>query len=97
MYPNMTVSARIIDNRFHHLCVSFEQVFFLECVKVRIHLVCLDGVLHLLYLPDGRNDVFAVDDVAHSIRMITYATKPREVQERIKREQRTHLGEDLMD
>ena len=32
-----------------------------------------------------------------SIRMITYATKPREVQERIKREQRTHLGEDLMD
>lgn len=59
--------------------------------------VCLDGVLHLLYLPDGRNDVFAVDDVAHFIRMITYATKPREVQERIKREQRTHLGEDLMD
>ncbi len=33
------------------------QVFFLECVKVRIHLVCLDGVLHLLYLPDGRNYV----------------------------------------
>lgn len=32
-----------------------------------------------------------------SIRMITYATKPREVEERMKREQTTHLGEDLMD
>ncbi|WP_337568298.1 hypothetical protein [Hallella sp.] len=35
--------------------------------------------------------------VNDSIRMITYATKPHEVQERIKREQRTLLGEDLMD
>ena len=32
-----------------------------------------------------------------SIRMITYATKPREVEERMKREQTTHLGEDLME
>lgn len=31
------------------------------------------------------------------IRMITYATKPREVEERMKREQTTHLGEDLME
>ena len=29
--------------------------------------------------------------------MITYATKPREVVERMEREQTTHLGEDLMD
>lgn len=29
--------------------------------------------------------------------MITYATKPREVEERMKREQTTHLGEDLME
>ena len=32
-----------------------------------------------------------------SIRMITYATKPREVVERMKREQTTHLGEDLVE
>lgn len=32
-----------------------------------------------------------------SIRMITYATKPREVMERMEREQTTHLGEDLME
>lgn len=32
-----------------------------------------------------------------SIRMITYATKPREVVERMEREQTTHLGEDLME
>lgn len=32
-----------------------------------------------------------------SIRMITYATKPREVLERMEREQTTHLGEDLME
>ena len=32
-----------------------------------------------------------------SIRMITYATKPREVEERMKREQTTHHGEDLME
>ena len=30
-----------------------------------------------------------------SIRMITYATKPREVTERMERERTTHLGEDL--
>lgn len=32
-----------------------------------------------------------------SIRMITYATKPREVVERMKREQTTQLGEDLVE
>ena len=32
-----------------------------------------------------------------SIRMITYSTKPREVVERMKREQTTHLGEDLVE
>lgn len=28
---------------------------------------------------------------------LTYATKPREIVERMKREQTTHLGKDLMD
>ena len=32
-----------------------------------------------------------------SIRMITYATKPKEVRDRLKREQTTHLGTDLLE
>ena len=43
----------IYHELYHELC----SILLLECVKVRIHLVCLDGVLHLLYLPDGRNYV----------------------------------------
>ena len=30
-------------------------------------------------------------------RMITYATKPKEVRDRLKREQTTHLGTDLLE
>ena len=29
--------------------------------------------------------------------MITYATKPKEVRDRLKREQTTHLGTDLLE
>ena len=61
-------------------------------------------VVHLRSILGGKNKMMVLLNwlwkyVSYndSIRMITYATKPREVEERMKREQTTHLGEDLME
>ena len=71
------------------------QGFFAWVLWLVVHLRSILGVknkmmvlLNWLWKYVSSND---------SIRMITYATKPREVEERMKREQTTHLGEDLME
>ena len=71
------------------------QGFFAWILWLVVHLRSILGVknkmmvlLNWLWKYVSSND---------SIRMITYATKPREVVERMEREQTTHLGEDLMD
>ena len=71
------------------------QGFFAWILWLVVHLRSILGVknkmmvlLYWLWKYVSYND---------SIRMITYATKPREVVERMEREQTTHLGEDLME
>ena len=71
------------------------QGFFAWILWLVVHLRSILGVknkmmvlLNWLWIYVSYND---------SIRMITYATKPREVVERMEREQTTHLGEDLME
>ena len=71
------------------------QGFFAWILWLVVHLRSILGVKNkMMVLLNWLWKYFSYND---SIRMITYATKPREVVERMEREQTTHLGEDLMD
>ena len=95
-YKNLGSMATIGRNKAVVEIGKFRsQGFFAWVLWLVVHLRSILGVkkkmmvlLNWLWKYVSYND---------SIRMITYATKPREVEERMKREQTTHLGEDLMD
>lgn len=71
------------------------QGFFAWVLWLVVHLRSILGVKNkVMVLLNWLWKYISYND---SIRMITYATKPREVEERMKREQTTHLGEDLME
>ena len=95
-YKNLGSMATIGRNKAVVEIGKFRsQGFFAWVLWLVVHLRSILGVknkmmglLNWLWKYVSYND---------SIRMITYATKPREVEERMKREQTTHLGEDLME
>ena len=71
------------------------QGFFAWILWLVVHLRSILGVKNkMMVLINWLWKYVSYND---SIRMITYATKPREVVERMEREQTTHLGEDLME
>ena len=71
------------------------QGFFAWILWLVVHLRSILGVKNeMMVLLNWLWKYVSYND---SIRMITYATKPREVVERMEREQTTHLGEDLME
>ena len=71
------------------------QGFFAWILWLVVHLRSILGVKNKMMVL--LNWLWKYVSYNDSIRMITYATKPREVMERMEREQTTHLGEDLMD
>ena len=71
------------------------QGFFAWILWLVVHLRSILGVKNKMMVL--LNWLWKYVSYNDSIRMITYATKPREVVERMEREQTTHLGEDLMD
>ena len=71
------------------------QGFFAWALWLVVHLRSILGVKNKMMVL--LNWLWKYVSYNDSIRMITYATKPREVEERMKREQTTHLGEDLME
>lgn len=71
------------------------QGFFAWILWLVVHLRSILGVKNKMMVL--LNWLWKYVSYNDSIRMITYATKPREVVERMKREQTTHLGEDLME
>ena len=71
------------------------QGFFAWVLWLVVHLRSILGVKNKVMVL--LNWLWKYVSYNDSIRMITYATKPREVEERMKREQTTHLGEDLME
>ena len=95
-YKNLGSMATIGRNKAVVEIGKFRsQGFFAWVLWLVVHLRSILGVknkvrvlLNWLWKYVSYND---------SIRMITYATKPREVEERMKREQTTHLGKDLME
>ena len=71
------------------------QGFFAWVLWLVVHLRSILGVKNKMMVL--LNWLWKYVSYNDSIRMITYATKPREVEERMKREQTTHLGKDLME
>ena len=71
------------------------QGFFAWILSLVVHLRSILGVKNKMMVL--LNWLWKYVSYNDSIRMITYATKPREVVERMEREQTTHLGEDLME
>ena len=95
-YKNLGSMATIGRNKAVVEIGKFRsQGFFAWVLWLVVHLRSILGVKNkVLVLLNGLWKYVSYND---SIRMITYATKPREVEERMKREQTTHLGEDLME
>lgn len=71
------------------------QGFFAWILWLVVHLRSILGVKNKMMVL--LNWLWKYVSYNDSIRMITYATKPREVVDRMEREQTTHLGEDLME
>ena len=71
------------------------QGFFAWILWLVVHLRSILGVKNKMMVL--LNWLWKYVSYTDSIRMITYATKPREGVERMEREQTTHLGEDLME
>lgn len=95
-YKNLGSMATIGRNKAVVEIGKFRsQGFFAWVLWLVVHLRSILGVKNKVMVL--LNWLWKYVSYNDSIRMITYATKPREVEERIKREQTTHLGEDLME
>lgn len=95
-YKNLGSMATIGRNKAVVEIGKFRsQGFFAWVLWLVVHLRSILGVKNKMMVL--LNWLWKYVSYNDSIRMITYATKPREVEERIKREQTTHLGEDLME
>ena len=95
-YKNLGSMATIGRNKAVVEIDKFRsQGFFAWVLWLVVHLRSILGVKNKMMVL--LNWLWKYVSYNDSIRMITYATKPREVEERMKREQTTHLGEDLME
>lgn len=95
-YKNLGSMATIGRNKAVVEIGKFRsQGFFAWVLWLVVHLHSILGVKNKMMVL--LNWLWKYVSYNDSIRMITYATKPREVEERMKREQTTHLGEDLME
>ena len=95
-YKNLGSMATIGRNKAVVEIGKFHsQGFFAWVLWLVVHLRSILGVKNKVMVL--LNWLWKYVSYNDSIRMITYATKPREVEERMKREQTTHLGKDLME
>ena len=95
-YKNLGSMATIGRNKAVVEIGKFRsQGFFAWVLWLVVHLRSILGVKNKMMVL--LNWLWKYVSYNDSIRMITYATKPREVEERMKREQTTHLGKDLME
>lgn len=95
-YKNLGSMATIGRNKAVVEIGKFHsQGFFAWVLWLVVHLRSILGVKNKMMVL--LNWLWKYVSYNDSIRMITYATKPREVEERMKREQTTHLGEDLIE
>ena len=96
VYRNLGSMATVGRNRAVVEIGKFRsQGFFAWILWLVVHLRSILGVKNKMMVL--LNWLWKYVSYNDSIRMITYATKPREVKERMERERTTHLGEDLME
>ena len=96
VYRNLGSMATVGRNRAVVEISKFRsQGFFAWILWLVVHLRSILGVKNKMMVL--LNWLWKYVSYNDSIRMITYATKPREVLERMERERTTHLGEDLME
>lgn len=96
VYRNLGSMATVGRNRAVVEIGKFRsQGFFAWILWLVVHLRSILGVKNKMMVL--LNWLWKYVSYNDSIRMITYATKPREVLERMERERTTHLGEDLME
>ena len=96
VYRNLGSMATVGRNRAVVEIGKFRsQGFFAWILWLVVHLRSILGVKNKMMVL--LNWLWKYVSYNDSIRMITYATKPREVKERMERERTTHLGKDLME
>ena len=95
-YKNLGSMATIGRNKAVVEIGKFRsQGFFAWVLWLVVHLRSILGVKNKVMVL--LNWLWKYVSYNDSIRMITYATKPKEVRDRLKREQTTHLGTDLLE
>ena len=95
-YKNLGSMATIGRNKaVVELGKFHSQGFFAWVLWLVVHLRSILGVKNKVMVM--LNWLWKYVSYNDSIRMITYATKPKEVRDRLKREQTTHLGTDLLE
>ena len=95
-YKNLGSMATIGRNKaVVELGKFHSQGFFAWVLWLVVHLRSILGVKNKMMVM--LNWLWKYVSYNDSIRMITYATKPKEVRDRLKREQTTHLGTDLLE
>lgn len=95
-YKNLGSMATIGRNKAVVEIGKFRsQGFFAWVLWLVVHLRSILGVKNKMMVL--LNWLWKYVSYNDSIRMITYATKPKEVRDRLKREQTTHLGTDLLE
>ena len=95
-YKNLGSMATVGRNKaVVELGKFHSQGFFAWLLWLVVHLRSILGVKNKMMVM--LNWLWKYVSYNDSIRMITYATKPKEVIDRLKREQTTHLGTDLLE
>lgn len=95
-YKNLGSMATVGRNKaVVELGKFHSQGFFAWVLWLVVHLRSILGVKNKMMVL--LNWLWKYVSYNDSIRMITYATKPKEVRDRLKREQTTHLGIDLLE
>ena len=95
-YKNLGSMATVGRNKaVVELGKFHSQGFFAWVLWLVVHLRSILGVKNKMMVL--LNWLWKYVSYNDSIRMITYATKPKEVRDRLKREQTTHLGTDLLE
>ena len=95
-YKNLGSMATVGRNKaVVELGKFHSQGFFAWVLWLVVHLRSILGIKNKMMVM--LNWLWKYVSYNDSIRMITYATKPKEVRDRLKREQTTHLGTDLLE
>ena len=62
-YAGTAKASGIVNQRFHHDTVGFQQILYAKRIQKWIKFVCINCIFYLLYFAKRSNDGFTVDDI----------------------------------